>query len=515
MGPRNAWGPQGTAAAAAAARRAPAAVLEPAPVAVERPVAAPAPTPPEPALTEPLSPPLSAEHLQALTCLGEEERAMFHQLHRQVADEAQEGGPRTRYSILRNFMDMTTEQLETCIDLYTQQEAAKVAAAAQIIKQGAEVRPVEEPTAPDAAEESAAGDGVPVPAAAAAAQEPVARPSEPEGRVPSAASSAPAAPRLVPQVPVVPDAGPTAPKEWPTLGGPPGLPSSATPAKAWGPQARRQPPPQQPAQPPAQEPQAQAEPRQPAQQPAPEPATSAEPTPNPAEAVTAEAAAPVWSLGPMPSIAPPLPPGAAQPPASAPAAPVATAVPAAAAAAQPTPPAAPGGHSPSGAHLATGGPAAGSGKALAVAASVMPPGLGMAMPPGLQSLGTAAATPEVAPPAAPPVAPPPVAAAPPSEASSETSSKAAAPPPPPPAAAKPDTPGQGPEDWIRKRLYKVGAQVEATPGVLASVLSNLTAEQMVPPFTEVKLWLGLDETQGMSPALEQIVTEYRKLFCTR
>jgi len=57
--------------------------------------------------------------------------------------------------------------------------------------------------------------------------------------------------------------------------------------------------------------------------------------------------------------------------------------------------------------------------------------------------------------------------------------------------------------------------VEATPGVLASVLSNLTAEQMVPPFTEVKLWLGLDETQGMSPALEQIVTEYRKLFCTR
>jgi hypothetical protein len=71
--------------------------------------------------------------------------------------------------------------------------------------------------------------------------------------------------------------------------------------------------------------------------------------------------------------------------------------------------------------------------------------------------------------------------------------------------------GQGLEDWIRKRLYKVGAQVEATPGLLATVLPNLSDEQLAPPFTDVKLWLGLDDTQGMSPPLEQIVTEYRKL----
>jgi hypothetical protein len=61
---------------------------------------------------------LSTEDVESLGALSEEARAMFRQLHKQVADEEQAGGPRTRFSILKNFLNMTTEELEKCIALY-------------------------------------------------------------------------------------------------------------------------------------------------------------------------------------------------------------------------------------------------------------------------------------------------------------------------------------------------------------------------------------------------------------
>jgi hypothetical protein len=62
---------------------------------------------------------LSAEDVvESLGALSEEARAMFRQLHKQVADEEQAGGPVTRFSILKHFLNMTTEELEKCIALY-------------------------------------------------------------------------------------------------------------------------------------------------------------------------------------------------------------------------------------------------------------------------------------------------------------------------------------------------------------------------------------------------------------
>ncbi len=76
---------------------------------------------------------LSTEDVESLGALSDEARAMFRQLHKQVADEEHGGGPRTRFSILKNFLNMTTEELEMCIALYyrSQVSPSDVSAAAE------------------------------------------------------------------------------------------------------------------------------------------------------------------------------------------------------------------------------------------------------------------------------------------------------------------------------------------------------------------------------------------------
>lgn len=70
---------------------------------------------------------LTAEDIATLAALGKEERAVFRTLHQQVIDEVESGGPRTRYSILRNFMQMTPQQMEWCIELYAQHKVQDAA----------------------------------------------------------------------------------------------------------------------------------------------------------------------------------------------------------------------------------------------------------------------------------------------------------------------------------------------------------------------------------------------------
>jgi hypothetical protein len=65
--------------------------------------------------------------VQSLGALSEEARAaraMFQQLHKQVADEEQDGGHRTRFSILKIFVDRPTEELYKFISLYSDISAA-------------------------------------------------------------------------------------------------------------------------------------------------------------------------------------------------------------------------------------------------------------------------------------------------------------------------------------------------------------------------------------------------------
>jgi hypothetical protein len=71
------------------------------------------------------------EYADSRGALSDEARALFRQLHRQVADEEQAGGPRTRFTILQNFITMTTDELETCISLYYRSKASPSDASAE------------------------------------------------------------------------------------------------------------------------------------------------------------------------------------------------------------------------------------------------------------------------------------------------------------------------------------------------------------------------------------------------
>jgi len=86
----------------------------------------------------------------ALLRLGGEERATFRALAQQVADEATDGGPRTRFSILRNFMKMSNEQLECCIELYTAHQVTSTVpdTSATVAELVPEAVPVTMPLAP-------------------------------------------------------------------------------------------------------------------------------------------------------------------------------------------------------------------------------------------------------------------------------------------------------------------------------------------------------------------------------
>jgi len=70
------------------------------------------------------------------------------------------------------------------------------------------------------------------------------------------------------------------------------------------------------------------------------------------------------------------------------------------------------------------------------------------------------------------------------------------------------------ESWYRRRAFELRVGLEMGPGStdqVLEVLKNLQDEQLMPPFTEVKMWLGLDEQEPMPEKLQTLVTEFRNL----
>jgi hypothetical protein len=69
-------------------------------------------------------------------------------------------------------------------------------------------------------------------------------------------------------------------------------------------------------------------------------------------------------------------------------------------------------------------------------------------------------------------------------------------------------------DWLRRRVFELRVPL-ADFGMGASdllgVLQGLNDEQLVPPFSEVKMWLGLDDKQSLDPALAQLVLEFGQI----
>ena len=66
--------------------------------------------------------------IEAYHKLGEEERKTLEVLLRRVHFEINEGGPRSLYSMLRAFKDMTNEQIQACITLYYKAQTEVTAA---------------------------------------------------------------------------------------------------------------------------------------------------------------------------------------------------------------------------------------------------------------------------------------------------------------------------------------------------------------------------------------------------
>lgn len=66
---------------------------------------------------------------------------------------------------------------------------------------------------------------------------------------------------------------------------------------------------------------------------------------------------------------------------------------------------------------------------------------------------------------------------------------------------------EGIEEWMRRRVFQL--RVPHAPSELISVFQVLDDNQLQTPFTEVKMWLGLDEEAPLSEALERLVLEYR------
>jgi hypothetical protein len=67
------------------------------------------------------------------------------------------------------------------------------------------------------------------------------------------------------------------------------------------------------------------------------------------------------------------------------------------------------------------------------------------------------------------------------------------------------------ESWIRRRVFELRVRLSVGPAELLTVFQNLNDEQLVQPFMEVKLWLGMEEKEPLPAALETLVTEYRTL----
>lgn len=67
------------------------------------------------------------------------------------------------------------------------------------------------------------------------------------------------------------------------------------------------------------------------------------------------------------------------------------------------------------------------------------------------------------------------------------------------------------EGWVRRRAHELGVVIRDLgmgPSELAMVLKDLDDSQLAPPFTEVKMWVGLDDSQDLSPPLAQLVMEF-------
>jgi len=165
--PQHAWGPGGIADRLASAHAAQPAATARTPIRADRtsraiPEAEKATAIPRSHSTSPVASSVASTDVNpddregiatlggALLRLGGEERATFQALAKQVADEATDGGPRTRFSILRNFMKMSNEQLECCIELYTAHQVTPTVpdTSATVAEHAPEATPVAMPLAP-------------------------------------------------------------------------------------------------------------------------------------------------------------------------------------------------------------------------------------------------------------------------------------------------------------------------------------------------------------------------------
>jgi len=64
-------------------------------------------------------------------------------------------------------------------------------------------------------------------------------------------------------------------------------------------------------------------------------------------------------------------------------------------------------------------------------------------------------------------------------------------------------------EWLRRRVFQLRVSLPVGQAELLEVLQSLDDEKLQPPFEEAKLWLGLDESETMPSALEQLLTDFR------
>mmetsp|Transcript_69598 Transcript_69598/g.166986 ORF Transcript_69598/g.166986 Transcript_69598/m.166986 type:complete len:151 (-) Transcript_69598:127-579(-) len=69
------------------------------------------------------------------------------------------------------------------------------------------------------------------------------------------------------------------------------------------------------------------------------------------------------------------------------------------------------------------------------------------------------------------------------------------------------------ESWFRRRAFELRVGLAASFGSseVLEVLKSLQDSSLVPPFTEVKMWLGLDEQEALPESVETLVTEFRAI----
>lgn len=65
------------------------------------------------------------------------------------------------------------------------------------------------------------------------------------------------------------------------------------------------------------------------------------------------------------------------------------------------------------------------------------------------------------------------------------------------------------KDWIRRRVFELRVQLSISPEQLLNIFQEMEDSQLQAPFTEVKLWLGLDETEPLPVGVDQLVVEFR------